>query len=601
MSFLHCRNSNDNDNGNDFVSRRLRRRQRHLLLLLLPMKLLPALVLVVALVAAGADGTYAETVEEQPVRVFVGYRTEDGRTKVLEEAAYASSVVAARTYRNLKPEDGDEDDDDDDDDENEATETDFPEIQAVTVRLLPSQVARLRQDPLVEYVEPDRMVYPDAQTVPYGITLTQADDATGNVVPIPPKNPKLTCDTPGVFKVAIVDSGIDIKQLDLPCLPRNKKSANCRGRSFELSSKREKWWNAQLASHGTHVMGIIGALHNRRGVVGMVPDANICYLVARVFGEKGGAFFSTMLAAIKWAADEGADVVNLSLGGDDYQLAAHKFFDDLYYNRNVLVIGSSGNSGGTEYRYPASYGSVVSVGAVNRYSKLTSYTQRNDQVNLVAPGDSILSTVPKRQGGFVTVSSSKVEGVPASATAVTFRGTFLDNSAPTPLSGVEGRLVVCDGNGGMPRCLTATASNGTDDVDETGSFVCLIQRNGRWRFEKMALVCEKYGGSACIIYNHRDYMFTGELKQPTKVTIPVVALSGEDGSVLLKNYLNQTTEVQQQKGFGYLSGTRYVIRLWKSRHIFIMYVLHVYPSPNVSFIHSLTSFLHRIPAWQSHT
>jgi len=100
-------------------------------------------------------------------------------------------------------------------------------------------------------------------------------------------------------------------------------------------------------------MGIIGALQNQRGVVGMIPDGNVCFLIARVFDEKGGALFSTIMKAVQWAADEGASVINLSLGGAEYQLTAENYFNDLFKS-NVMVISSAGNSGGTEYRWPAS-------------------------------------------------------------------------------------------------------------------------------------------------------------------------------------------------------------------------------------------------------
>jgi len=81
----------------------------------------------------------------------------------------------------------------------------------------------------------------------------------------------------------------------------------------------------------------------------MIPDPNVCYLIARVFGDRGSATFSTLLSAMKWAASQGASVVNLSLGGAAYTLSGAKFFASLM-KQNVMVVGSAGNEGTTEYR-----------------------------------------------------------------------------------------------------------------------------------------------------------------------------------------------------------------------------------------------------------
>ena len=186
------------------------------------------------------------------------------------------------------------------------------------------------------------------------------------------------------------------------------------------------------------------------------------------------------------------------------------------------------------------------MGAVDEFGKLTSYSQRNDKVNLVGPGEWILSTVPKSEGGFVTVSVTD----PTTSDQIIYRGSLMDFSASTPNSGIVAKegLSFCS-DGGKDRCQGVV--NGT---------VCLMER-GIYRFEKMGMLCEQAGGVACIIYNQRPGMFTGGLAEPSEVKIPVVTISQEDGLELLSNYLNITTpiQIQDQKGYAYLSGTRCVV------------------------------------------
>jgi len=69
------------------------------------------------------------------------------------------------------------------------------------------------------------------------------------------------------------------------------------------------------------------------------------------------------------------------------------------------------------------------------------------------------------------------------------------------------------------------------------------------------MLCEKSGGVAVLVYNDEPGMFTGGLAEPTSATIPAVSISREDGLELLANHLNRTVEVQDQQGYGYLSGT----------------------------------------------
>lgn len=93
---------------------------------------------------------------------------------------------------------------------------------------------------------------------------------------------------------------------------------------------------------GTHIAGTIAASgKNGLGVQGMINDDNICLIVARVFANGISTSTSTILAAMEWVVDEGADIINLSLGGGQYNTL---FYDEILdaHNSGAIVVASAG-------------------------------------------------------------------------------------------------------------------------------------------------------------------------------------------------------------------------------------------------------------------
>ena len=81
-------------------------------------------------------------------------------------------------------------------------------------------------------------------------------------------------------------------------------------------------------------------------------------------------------------ANAGANVISMSLGGAESSIFEQTVVSIMQTQYNILIVASAGNSADTGYMYPASYPSVLSVGAVDRNSNVASFSQRNDQVNL---------------------------------------------------------------------------------------------------------------------------------------------------------------------------------------------------------------------------
>ncbi|MFJ2416944.1 type VII secretion-associated serine protease mycosin [Streptomyces brevispora] len=203
--------------------------------------------------------------------------------------------------------------------------------------------------------------------------------------------------------VAVVDTGVDGSLPDLAgqVLPGKDMIGFGAGRG-------DRSW----ARHGTAMAGIIaGRGHgdgDADGVLGIAPEAKI--LPVRVILEatdpsraKARKSRGTALAdGIRWAADHGADVINLSLG-DDSESAHPEPGEDAAVQyalkKGAVVVASSGNGGekGDHISYPAAYPGVIAVAAVDRYGTHASFSTRRWYAAVSAPGVDIVVPAPDRQ------------------------------------------------------------------------------------------------------------------------------------------------------------------------------------------------------------
>ena len=136
--------------------------------------------------------------------------------------------------------------------------------------------------------------------------------------------------------------------------------------------------------HGTHVAGTIAqSTNNGYGVAGIAYEASIMPL--KVLSASGGGTVADIAEAIKFAADNNADVINMSLGGGG---ASSMMEEAIKYahDKGVVVIAAAGNEGRNSSSYPARYPSVISVAATNPAGDKTSYSNFGAGVDLAAPG-----------------------------------------------------------------------------------------------------------------------------------------------------------------------------------------------------------------------
>ncbi|NSC20687.1 type VII secretion-associated serine protease mycosin [Streptomyces albus subsp. chlorinus] len=202
--------------------------------------------------------------------------------------------------------------------------------------------------------------------------------------------------------VAVLDTGVDPSH---PDLSRNV----AKGKDFVGmgAGRGDREW----ARHGTAMAGIIaGHGHGaggRDGVLGIAPEARI--LPVRVLLEdqdpqraKARDKRGTALAqGIRWAADHGADVINLSLGDDSD--SAHPDAEEdaavrYALRKGVVVVASAGNGGedGDHVSYPAAYPGVIAVAAVDRNGARAAFSTRRWYATVAAPGKDILIADPDR-------------------------------------------------------------------------------------------------------------------------------------------------------------------------------------------------------------
>ncbi|MFW6237797.1 MAG: S8 family serine peptidase, partial [Halanaerobiales bacterium] len=137
-------------------------------------------------------------------------------------------------------------------------------------------------------------------------------------------------------------------------------------------------------SHGTHVAGIIGAVtDNGEGIAGTA--GNIQIMPVRVMDKEGAGDYGSLISGIRWAAENGADIINLSLAGSvDSSLLKEAVKDA--HDQGVTIIAAAGNSGEKNLYYPAKYEEVISVGAVGPSGERSYYSNYSSRLDLAAPG-----------------------------------------------------------------------------------------------------------------------------------------------------------------------------------------------------------------------
>lgn len=201
-------------------------------------------------------------------------------------------------------------------------------------------------------------------------------------------------------------------------------------------------WSTDTYGHGTHVAGTISALNNSVGIDGISPNGLLNLHIVKVIHKANywAYWGSDVIAAVQSCQTAGATVINMSLAGTSSSTAEQQALQSAY-DSGILLVGAAGNRGNDSYYYPASYDSVISVGAVDQTSTAWDYTQTNDQIELVAPGVGVESTLPNNRYGLFDGTSAAAADLLASegcdANVPNVITTETDSSVFTGSSDVE--------------------------------------------------------------------------------------------------------------------------------------------------------------------
>lgn len=220
--------------------------------------------------------------------------------------------------------------------------------------------------------------------------------------------------------VAIVDSGVDYLHEDLQSNMWTNTDGS-HGYDF-INLNTQSWIDAgyeliegedyvgwdndpmDFNGHGTHCAGIVAAADNEVGIVGVAPGTKIMALRAGFSIRRGTQTYgslphSAIINSIIFAADNGADVINMSFGGGGYSESLKNAID-YAYSQGVVLVSSAGNEDYWVEGYPANYPGVISVASLGETGEKAYYSTYGSWVDIAAPGGDmlngrgILSTVP---------------------------------------------------------------------------------------------------------------------------------------------------------------------------------------------------------------
>lgn len=293
----------------------------------------------------------------------------------------------------------------------------LPQIGAVLIRVPASQQARLveglRLDAAVRYTEPNFPVA--ASDLPAAAFLASPDDPLfSSQWALEEINAPVAWEvthTDGVI-IAVVDTGVDLQHPDLTGvlwtnpgeIPGNGVDDDANGKIDDVNGwhfyqdcylwvcdPHEDALVDDDNGHGTHVSGLAAAeTNNGVGMAGVSWGARV--MAVKVLDSSGSGYTSDVAAGIIYAANNGARVINLSLGGSQYSQVMQDAVD-YAYGEGALIVAAAGNEAGPVC-YPAANDHVIAVAATGKYGERMSFSNTGPEVDIGAPGDYVLSAWP---------------------------------------------------------------------------------------------------------------------------------------------------------------------------------------------------------------
>lgn len=258
----------------------------------------------------------------------------------------------------------------------------IPKIDASVLEIdgPPEEALKKLRRERVEYVEVDAVattlsndsLYSSQWALPK-IKWDQVDSALAQYNP-----------SEAVVTIAVIDTGVDYTHPDLAGKVNTSED-------YDFVNNDSNAMDDNL--HGTHVAGIAAAATNNNAGVAGVSINSTRILPIKVLNYSGSGYYSWVASGITYAADHGAKVINLSLGGSVRSSTLENAVN-YAWNKGVVVVAAAGNSNNTSKTYPGAYSNAMAVWASNETDNKASFSSYGIWVDIGAPGTNILSTVP---------------------------------------------------------------------------------------------------------------------------------------------------------------------------------------------------------------
>ena len=279
----------------------------------------------------------------------------------------------------------------------------------------------------------------------------------------------------GAGEVTQDGAGIDIGILDTGIQPDHCSLAVAGGRNFTGTVPTNDYRDRH--GHGTHVAGIVSALDNEIGVVGVAPAANLH--AVKVLDDGGAGRYSWLVAGIDWCMSNDIELISMSLGGESDSVAVDRAIEDAHEAGHMLLAaaGNEGNSGtgctDDTMTYPATHPDVVAVTAMNRDESFAPYSSVGSAIDILAPGTDIQSTFVNNgyaEASGTSIACPFVTGVAAlvwqhraahgPGSNETVRSILVETAEPV--------LETCEEGDGLVDARAAVADERASDGDGTG-------------------------------------------------------------------------------------------------------------------------------------
>lgn len=194
------------------------------------------------------------------------------------------------------------------------------------------------------------------------------------------------------IRVAILDTGIAANHVDL-------SGSVLAAQDFTGSPTGYADGNG----HGTHCAGIVAARQNNTGVVGVAPKAGL--LIGKVLDDKGSGTGRMIAAGIRWAIEQRADIISMSLGSQVPIKEVHEAIKAATA-AGIFVICAAGNDAFNAVDFPGAHPETIAVGSINSMQNISSFSSRGPEVDVAAPGEKITSCWPAN--GYAELSGTSM-------------------------------------------------------------------------------------------------------------------------------------------------------------------------------------------------